>query len=149
MTLNFQFFRAMHELLALNVRNIILTSGTLYPISSLQAELDLHSAIVLQNPHVINHDQIQVCVLPKAPDSGTLNSSYEYRGHASYHKSLGLTLVNLFRIVPGGVLIFFPSYALMRSCIQSWQNCDIYGKLVDVKKTFIEPRDKNQFQQAS
>nr|CDS28821.2 regulator of telomere length splice variant; regulator of telomere elongation helicase [Hymenolepis microstoma] len=139
--------KAMHELLSLNVRNIILTSGTLYPISSLQAELDLHSAIVLQNPHVINHDQIQVCVLPKAPDNGMLNSSYEYRGNASYHKSLGLTLVNLFRIVPGGVLIFFPSYALMKSCIQSWQNCDIYGRLVDAKKTFIEPRDKNQFQQ--
>ncbi|VDN96954.1 unnamed protein product [Rodentolepis nana] len=139
--------KAMHELLSLNVRNIILTSGTLYPISSLQAELDLHSAIVLQNPHVINHDQIQLCVLPKAPDSGMLNSSYEYRGNASYHKSLGLTLVNLFRIVPGGVLIFFPSYALMKSCIQSWQNCDIYGRLVDAKKTFIEPRDKNQFQQ--
>lgn len=37
----FSFFRAMHELLELNVRNIILTSGTLYPITSLQAELGL------------------------------------------------------------------------------------------------------------
>ncbi|KAM7532739.1 hypothetical protein Aperf_G00000130010 [Anoplocephala perfoliata] len=139
--------KAMQDLLSLNVRNIILTSGTLYPISSLQAELGLHSALVLQNPHVIKHEQIQVAVLPKAPDGGMLNASFENRGSATYHRSLGLTLVNLFRIIPGGIIVFFPSYALMKNCLQSWQNSDIYGKLVDSKKTFTEPRDKTQFQQ--
>ncbi|KAL5967272.1 Regulator of telomere elongation helicase 1 [Taenia solium] len=135
--------RAMHELLELNVRNIILTSGTLYPITSLQAELGLQSAIVLQNPHVVNSDQIHVAVLPKAPDGGTLNSSFEHRSNSAYHRSL----VNLFRVVPGGVLVFFPSYALMKMCLDSWQNSDIYSKFLDYKKIFTEPRDKTQFQQ--
>ncbi|CUT99326.1 regulator of telomere length splice variant [Echinococcus multilocularis] len=139
--------RAMHELLELNVRNIILTSGTLYPITSLQAELGLQSAIVLQNPHVVNSDQIHVAVLPKAPDGGTLNSSFEHRANSAYHRSLGLTLMNLFRVVPGGVLVFFPSYALMKMCLDSWQNSDIYNKFLDSKKIFTEPRDKTQFQQ--
>ncbi|VDK33181.1 unnamed protein product [Taenia asiatica] len=156
--------RAMHELLELNVRNIILTSGTLYPITSLQAELGLsfnclspdqssfafnsrQSAIVLQNPHVVNSDQIHVAVLPKAPDGGTLNSSFEHRSSSAYHRSLGLTLMNLFRVVPGGVLVFFPSYALMKMCLDSWQNSDIYSKFLDSKKIFTEPRDKTQFQQ--
>ncbi|VDM30805.1 unnamed protein product [Hydatigera taeniaeformis] len=139
--------RAMHELLDLNVRNIILTSGTLYPIASLQAELGLQSAIVLQNPHVVNSDQIHVAVLPKAPDGGTLNSSYQHRADSVYHRSLGLTLMNLLRVIPGGVLVFFPSYALMKMCLDSWKNSDIYNKFLDCKKIFTEPRDKTQFQQ--
>ncbi|KAL5106358.1 Regulator of telomere elongation helicase 1 [Taenia crassiceps] len=139
--------RAMHELLGLNVRNIILTSGTLYPIASLQAELGLQSAIVLQNPHVVNSDQIHVAVLPKAPDGGTLNSSFERRSNSAYHRSLGLTLMNLFRVVPGGVLVFFPSYALMKMCLDSWQNSDIYSKFLDSKRIFTESRDRTQFQQ--
>nr|VZI23062.1 unnamed protein product [Spirometra erinaceieuropaei] len=139
--------RAIHELLAQNVRNIILTSGTLYPVRSLQLELGLEGAIILQNPHVIDREQVHVAVIPKAPDGGTLNSGYAFRDSVAYQRSLGLMLVNLFRIIPRGVLVFFPSYSLMRKCMDFWQNSDIYGRFLDHKKVFTEPRDKTLFQQ--
>uniref|UniRef100_A0A0X3PHU7 Regulator of telomere elongation helicase 1 homolog n=1 Tax=Schistocephalus solidus TaxID=70667 RepID=A0A0X3PHU7_SCHSO len=141
--------RAIYELLAQNVRNIILTSGTLYPVRSLQLELGLEGAIVLQNPHVIDREQVHVAVIPKAPDGGTLNSGYAFRDSVAYQRSLGLMLANLFRIIPRGVLVFFPSYALMRKCVDYWQSSDIYGRFLDHKKVFLEPRDKTVFQQVA
>ena len=29
--------------------------------------------------------------------------------------------VNICRIVPGGILVFFPSYSFMDACIETWQ----------------------------
>jgi Rad3-related DNA helicase len=34
----------------------------------------------------------------------------------------GKTLVNLSEKVPGGILIFFPSYKLMDNCYEIWQD---------------------------
>lgn len=111
---------AMHELADLNVRSIIVTSGTLSPLPSYSMELGLPFPHTLENPHIIGDDQVHVRVVGHGVSGKLLNSSYNRREDGTYVSELGNTLVSFAKIVPGGMLVFFPSYGVMETCIERW-----------------------------
>ncbi|RLN22615.1 regulator of telomere elongation helicase 1 [Panicum miliaceum] len=134
---------AMEEFLKLGVRSIILTSGTLSPLDSLAMELNLEFPIRLENPHVISPDQIWVGVVPVGPSGQALNSSYR--------------TLNFARIVPDGLLVFFPSYSMMDKCVEFWKNRNhsnsaaentIWQRICRHKQPVIEPRQSSNFPSA-
>jgi regulator of telomere elongation helicase 1 len=59
-------------------------------------------------------------VLTKGPSMQRLNSSYRHRKDPKYITDLGNTIVNLARIVPDGLLVFFPSYSVLEICFKAW-----------------------------
>jgi len=111
---------AMRELSFLKVRSILITSGTLSPLPSFSLELGLHFPVQLENNHVIQPDQIYVRVLGKGVSGKELSSKFGRRDNPEYILELGNTLASLCRVIPGGVLVFFPSYSSMDNCVQSW-----------------------------
>jgi len=111
---------AMHELADLKVRSILVTSGTLSPLESYAMELDLQFIHRLENPHIIPDDQIHVRIVGKGVSGKHLSSSYERRQQEDYFVELGNTLVALANVVPAGMLVFFPSYGVMETCIEKW-----------------------------
>lgn len=111
---------AMRELANLKVRSILVTSGTLSPLQSYAMELDLPFPNRLENPHIIEADQVHVRVVGRGVSGKELSSSYERRQDKEYYTELGNTLVALSRVIPGGMLIFFPSYSVMQTCIERW-----------------------------
>lgn len=58
----------------------------------------------------------------KGTKDNKLNSSYNNRDNEAYKKDLGLSILELLRIIPDGVLVFFPSYALLNSFINAWKS---------------------------
>ena len=94
----------------------VLTSGTLSPITAFAAELELDFPIMLENPHVIAPSQVSALVAPRGPRAIQLNASYQSRDLPEYKSELGIVIVNLCRIVPAGLLVFFPSYR----CARGW-----------------------------
>lgn len=46
---------------------------------------------------------------------------------------LGQTCLNLYRVTPGGVLVFFPSYPFLKSCMEYWQENGIWDKMAALK----------------
>ncbi len=65
--------------------------------------------------------QVWVGVLPRGPKGCALNSSYQSRESREYREDLGYALVNIARLVPDGLLVFFPSYTVLTSCIEFWK----------------------------
>ena len=57
----FQPGMAMRALLATGVRSVLLTSGTLSPLASFAAELQVPFRVQLENPHVIAREQVWRC----------------------------------------------------------------------------------------
>uniref|UniRef100_A0A8C0G6X5 Regulator of telomere elongation helicase 1 n=1 Tax=Chelonoidis abingdonii TaxID=106734 RepID=A0A8C0G6X5_CHEAB len=112
---------SMHELVRQGVRTIILTSGTLSPLSSFTMEMQIPFPVCLENPHVIDKHQIWVGIIPKGPDGGLLSSTYEKRFSVECLSSLGKTIGNLVRIIPHGLLVFFPSYPVMDKSLEYWR----------------------------
>ncbi|XP_019861523.1 PREDICTED: regulator of telomere elongation helicase 1-like, partial [Amphimedon queenslandica] len=102
--------------------------------------------VSLQGSHVIGQDQVWVGVVSKGPDSVNLNSSYQTRFTPAYMDSLGNTLVNFFRIIPDGVLVFFPSYVVMETLVTHWkEQSSIFMRMEQHKQIFKEPKFKNEF----
>ena len=136
---------AVTELTRLKVRSIIMTSGTLSPLDAFARQLTVPFPIHLENPHVVGHDKVWVGVVPKGPTGFRLNSSYEHRSNPRYMSELGRTLVNLCRMAPDGVLVFFPSYGVMSACVQAWKNSDVWDRMSQRKgKIVVEPRSAQE-----
>ncbi|XP_975038.1 regulator of telomere elongation helicase 1 homolog [Tribolium castaneum] len=146
--LNFWCFSpgfAMNMLMDRNIHCVILTSGTLAPLKPLISELELEIGVRIENPHIVKGDQVCVKILSKGPDMEPLNSNFENRSNPKYLQSLGLVISNLIRVIPDGVLIFFPSYVIMQKTIEHWQNDGTWDSINRTKPIYIEPKDKIEF----
>lgn len=111
---------AMHELAKLQVRSILVTSGTLSPLESYALELGIPFPNRLENPHIISPHQIHVRVMGRGVSNKELTSSYERRQNSEYYIELGNTLASLSCVIPCGMLVFFPSYGVMEASIERW-----------------------------
>ncbi|CAK9111743.1 Regulator of telomere elongation helicase 1 homolog, partial [Durusdinium trenchii] len=131
---------ALSSLKRMGVYSIILTSGTLSPLRSFASQLRLPFPIRLENPHVVDDSQIWIGVVPKGVMGKSLNSSYRNRENKAYLDDLGNTIANYARIVPDGVLVFFPSYYVMNKSIESWQASGIYERINSKKKIVVEAK---------
>ncbi|KAF2606742.1 hypothetical protein F2Q68_00046759, partial [Brassica cretica] len=73
--------------------------------------------------------------------------------YQSTNKNLGMLLVSVdfSRVVPDGLLVFFPSYNLMDRCIAFWKDgshrnsMTIWERICELKKPVIEPKDSSLF----
>lgn len=113
----------------------------------MEAELGIPFPIKLENSHVIEKDQLCVSVLTKGPCNIALNGNMSNRSANEYQLELGRILVNLARIVPDGMLVFFPSYTFLDTSIKIWKSKDdVWKSINNLKKTFVEPRDGTDLQ---
>jgi hypothetical protein len=60
-------------------------------------------------------------VVDKGPTGVVLDSTYGKRSDPLYLTELGNTLVNFARIVPDGLLVFFPSYSALKESMDHWR----------------------------
>ena len=65
--------------------------------------------------------------MPVGPKGTALNSSYQNRDSREYKEDLGYAVVNFARMVPDGLLVFFPSYGVLKSCTDFWKNTSVGG----------------------
>ena len=135
---------SLTSLVKCNIRTLILTSGTLKPMDSFQAELSADFSIKLSNDHVINAEkQINFQVISRGPDGQELISTFQSRSNPKYLTSLGQSLVEIAKVVPDGLLVFFPSYAWMDACLNHWKQMGIWERLNHWKQCFVEPKNRS------
>merc|ERR1719219_639779 len=133
---------SMQRLARLGARSIILTSGTLSPLQATAEEIGLDFPVRLENQHIVTSSQVWCGVLGSGPDGTILNSSYNTRNDPKYLAALGQIVIMILKIVPKGVLIFFPSYGLLNSTREFWQANGIWTRIDNVKKIVVEPQKK-------
>uniref|UniRef100_A0A8C1UR74 Regulator of telomere elongation helicase 1 homolog n=1 Tax=Cyprinus carpio TaxID=7962 RepID=A0A8C1UR74_CYPCA len=137
---------SMQELLRQEVRSIILTGGTLSPLSSFTCEMqNVPFPVSLENPHVIQRDQIFVSIIEKGPDGVQLSTAFDRRFVPENMSSMVNTLVNLVRVVPHGPLVFFPSYPVMDKTLEFWKANGHADHIEHEKPMFVEPSGKGTF----
>lgn len=142
---------ALRDLAALGVRSILLASGTLSPLEPLALEMQLPFEHRLENGHVIDADrQLLASVLCTGPRGHPLNASYGQRDSPAYKTELGLAIASVAPHIPGGLLVFFPSYAVMDACLGHWKVTEdgngrtLWAALARLKTPFVEPREKGE-----
>ncbi|CAF1927266.1 unnamed protein product [Brassica napus] len=122
--------------------SIILTSGTLSPMNSFSSELGMQFGTCLEAPHVIdiNLQVVWAGAISNGPGNYPLNGSYKTADSYSFQDALGKSLEEVCTIVPGGSLVFFPSYKLMEKLCTRWRETGQWSRLCLKKDLFVEPR---------
>ena len=131
---------SMKSLSQCGVRSFLFTSGTLSPLDSFAAEFNLPFPIRLENEHIISASQLLLVTLTHGPASQPLLSSYTNRSNREYMLDLGNAIVNFVRMVPDGVLVFFPSYGVMDAMVGCWETGGIMARIREKKVVVMEPR---------
>lgn len=125
--------------------SVILTSGTLSPMGSFASELGVQFDACMEAPHVIDADsQVFASVISSGPTKYPLNASYKTADVYSFQDELGASIEEICRIVPGGALVFFPSYKLLDKMKVRWAQTGQWARLHANKPVFVEPRGSTE-----
>lgn len=99
----------------------------------LKPDLQLKS-VAKSISHVICSENINLTILTNGPSGNSLNFSYEMRNNIQMINELGIIITNYTRIIPAGVVIFFPSFAYMDHVLQVWKSKHIIDGIEAIKK---------------
>ncbi|KAI7872197.1 hypothetical protein BDF14DRAFT_1873284 [Spinellus fusiger] len=105
-----------------HAHSVILTSGTLSPLSIFASELEAPFANKLEATHVVDKSQLWVRVIPYGPRGSPLKGVYTTVQTPQYQDDVGEALCNIIETVPFGVLVFLSSYSLLKQLQTSWEN---------------------------
>jgi fanconi anemia group J protein len=120
--------------LSSKARSIIVTSGTLTPLESFAGELNLKFSIAKSLPHVVDvQKQVYTSVVATGPGLVRMDTTYKNASNFQFQDSLGAAILEYCKIIPGGVLIFFPSYRLLNLLVQRWESSGCWEQLEGIK----------------
>ena len=141
------FKRVIDNLCIVGPRSIIVTSGTLAPMRPFENELETKFHIVREFKHLITKEQLDVMILGESPRKYSLISTYEEAKKPKYSEALGDTMLALFRMLPFGTLIFFPSYSLLNKVTRFWENQKpgLWREMSKAVRMFIESKEQSIF----
>ena len=97
---------------------VIVTSGTLSPIASLEGELGVKFPVKVEAPHVVPRRQIHVEALDALGDF-----TAKTQDNPRMPAQLAQLLLKYLKAVPRGTgsLVFLPKYALIRRIMDDWE----------------------------
>ncbi|PBK75042.1 DNA repair helicase [Armillaria solidipes] len=124
-------------------RSIILAGGTMSPISDvinqLFANLPSERLTSFSCGHVIPPWNLLPLTISKGPRGGDLQYKAEKQVDKAVIGELGQIILNLTNIIPGGMIVFFPSYRFLNTSKNNWKTGGVIEKFSAKKKVFFEP----------
>ena len=97
--------------------------------------------------HIIPKENLIALPVSKGLGDIDFDFTFEKRNTPTLIDTLGISLLNVSRVVPDGVVVFFPSYAYLEYVVDRWQRKplsepnSIWDRLSDVKSTFLERKE--------
>jgi chromosome transmission fidelity protein 1 len=117
---------------------VIFCGGTMSPIEGIVDALtdgSMSSRIVCRSfDHIVQPENLQVSILQQGPSKAKFDFTFESRNDGKLIMELGITICNLARVVPRGLVVFFTSFAYLDVVAEVWQQKGIIKSLSAVKK---------------
>ena len=130
------------DVCSMNYRSIILTSSNIFPVSLFEEEFDIKFPIKqATNPTPLN-SQIMVGALWKWIKGISVDFSWKNRDNGKLFQEFGETIIDLVKIIPVGILIFFPSFLMVGSLMKIWNLHSIFNQIKKYKNVYIETNSK-------
>ena len=127
-----------------NLHSIIITSGTLSPIDGMESELKCSFKVKLEGAHVIDKRQVHFGILTSSifDNKEEFIFSANNRNNIQMINNLGKTIVELCKVTPGGILVFFSSYGVMEDFIKKWEKSKIISEISRYKEFCQDKHDQ-------
>jgi len=83
-------------------------------------------------------------VITRGSDQLAISSRFEVRNDPAVVRNFGSILIEYSKVVPDGIVCFFPSYLYMESIVAAWNDMDILTEVWKHKLIFVETPDANE-----
>lgn len=90
--------------------------------------------------HVVSRDALLPLAVARGPSGRALDYSFGSRSAPEMIDELGRLLANACRVAPGGVVVFFPSFAYADDVYDRWVKTGVNSEIARHKAIFREPR---------
>lgn len=133
-----------------DARSVILAGGTMEPISEIENLLLKPCGIseskitIFSCGHIVGPNQLHSTVICRGPNSIPFEFTFQTRKDEKLLRELGCFLVELSRVVPGGIVVFFPSYDYVTDICEFLQKSGQLDLIGRQKKVFREQRTNQQ-----
>lgn len=125
-------------------QSVIITSGTLSPLEIYPKLLDFNPVLLESFPMSLARNTFSPLLVTRGADQVPLTSRFDARSDPAVVRSYGALLAEFARIVPDGLVCFFPSYVFMETIVAAWQETGIIAEVLKHKLLFIETPDNTE-----
>ncbi|AOA63340.1 Putative DNA helicase [Komagataella phaffii CBS 7435] len=131
-------------------RCVILAGGTMEPMEDYVNFLFKHTPRnkikMFSCDHIIPKNNLKVFALSNGMEGNLLNFSFSNRESPAIIKDLGTSILKIVQCVPGGTVIFFPSYKYLEKVVEHWKLTSplMWSTLNRLKDIFTEPTDSGK-----
>ncbi|KAI0054070.1 DNA repair helicase [Auriscalpium vulgare] len=124
--------------------SVVITSGTLSPLDMYPKMLQFTPVVQETYAMTLTRNAFLPLVITRGSDQVAVSSRFEVRNDPAVVRNFGSILVEYSKIVPDGVVAFFPSYLYMESIVAAWNDMGILNEVWKHKLIFVETPDANE-----
>ncbi|KAI0320107.1 hypothetical protein OF83DRAFT_1106621 [Amylostereum chailletii] len=124
--------------------SVVITSGTLSPLDMYPKMLQFTPVVQETYAMTLTRNAFLPLVITRGSDQVAISSRFEVRNDPAVVRNFGTILVEYSKIVPDGVVAFFPSYLYMESIVAAWNDMGILNEVWKHKLIFVETPDANE-----
>lgn len=125
--------------------SLILTSGTLYPIEIFESNLNFKFWNPKRFNHIIDKEQIQVNIIAYDFITGNEKLYLTEKNKYTYNakKTIQITIGILIDIIPGGIIVYFTSYNMIKEYYDYWKKIGFIKTIENKRQLFVDTKEKN------
>ncbi|KAF7322968.1 Helicase ATP-binding domain-containing protein [Mycena chlorophos] len=124
--------------------SVVITSGTISPLDMYPKMLQFEPVVQETYPMTLTRNAFLPLVITRGSDQVAISSRFEVRNDPAVVRNFGSILVEYSKIVPDGIVAFFPSYLYMESIVAAWNDMGILNEVWKNKLIFVETPDANE-----
>ncbi|GJE95143.1 DNA repair helicase [Phanerochaete sordida] len=124
--------------------SVVITSGTISPLDMYPKMLQFTPVIQESYPMTLTRNSFLPLVITRGSDQVAISSRFEVRNDPAVVRNFGSILIEYSKIVPDGIVAFFPSYLYMESIVAAWNDMGILNEVWKYKLIFVETPDANE-----
>ncbi|KAJ3300749.1 DNA-dependent ATPase of the nucleotide excision repair factor 4 complex [Borealophlyctis nickersoniae] len=121
--------------------SVIITSGTLSPMELYPSLLGFQPVVTESYQMTLTRSCFLPLIITRGSDQVAISSKFEVRNDLAVVRNYGNILLEFAKIVPDGLVCFFPSYLYMESIVAAWNELGMLVDLLKYKLIFIETPD--------
>ncbi|KAI0374853.1 DNA repair helicase [Pilatotrama ljubarskyi] len=123
---------------------VVITSGTLSPLDMYPKMLQFTPVVQETYSMTLTRNSFLPLVITRGSDQVAISSRFEVRNDPAVVRNFGSILIEYSKIVPDGIVAFFPSYLYMESIVAAWNDMGILNEVWKHKLIFVETPDANE-----
>ncbi|THH10185.1 hypothetical protein EW145_g1487 [Phellinidium pouzarii] len=102
--------------------SVVITSGTISPLDMYPKMLQFTPVVQETYAMTLTRNSFLPLVITRGSDQVAVSSRFEVRNDPAVVRNFGSILVEYSKIVPDGIVAFFPSYLYMESIVAAWND---------------------------